>query len=170
MDTVTLVIAVVGLVLSVASLTWQVSTFLLSGARVRCELRHVGVAPGRTWASVPPRNPLRLPPELTEQGFTDERLAVIARNVGRLPVSVERYALMFGAGINFGSVRPESHEPQLPHRLEPGEQATWMLSLAEARDIVSHARKGPQRAWMTVELGNGKTVRTRETAVIEPLS
>ncbi len=40
MAVATLVIAVLGLVLSVASLTWQAATFVLSGSRVRADLKH----------------------------------------------------------------------------------------------------------------------------------
>ena len=81
MDEVTLVFAVLGLVLAVASLVWQFASFQLSGPRVRVRLREglrdlQGVLIG--------------PPAMYPNAVGEHVLAVEVVNSGRLPATVRR--------------------------------------------------------------------------------
>jgi hypothetical protein len=57
--------------------------------------------------------------------------------------------------------------PELPHRLEAQSSETWFLPADMVRRAVvasAAIQRGsdPADVWMEVELGNGKTVRTKE--------
>jgi hypothetical protein len=52
-------------------------------------------------------------------------------------------------------------------RLEPGAKKTWHEKLAAIQKIVD--TKGESQAvWMTVELGTGKVLRTKQTTLVAP--
>jgi hypothetical protein len=94
---VTLIIAVVGLALAVASLTWQAVTFVLSGSRVKVELHHGAHDGAGNLISGPPlAQALR---QAAEQGFVHEVIGAKVRNVGRVAVTVERIEAVLASGI-----------------------------------------------------------------------
>ncbi len=160
----TLIIAVLGLVLSVASLTWQAATFVLSGSRVRADLRH-GARNATTAVSGPPGSQqLQF---LAAQGFTEEVIGIEVRNVGRLAASIESVAATLAGGVQFTQLR-DSGGPPLPHTLEPQSAAKWFLPAVPVRAAVavsSQTLKGadPCKVWMEVTLGTGKLVRSRRS-------
>ncbi|MBV9098822.1 MAG: hypothetical protein JO079_12275 [Frankiaceae bacterium] len=160
MGTTALVVALVGLALSVASLTWQAATFFLSGYRVRVELL-LG-ARGMGGVATGPVSSAQFLDHLASQGMTQPVLAVRAINVGRLPVTVTGCSVVSNTDVGF-------YEPDgitnLPHRLEPGSNETWYVTLAGARaafnvwDSTMNTRT--TRIAGRVELATGKRVESR---------
>jgi hypothetical protein len=161
----TLAIAVLSLVLSVASLTWQAATFVLSGSRVRAELKH-GARNASTVVTGAPGSQDFL--SLAGQGLTDEVIGIEVRNVGRLAASIQSVSAALASGLKVTPVR-ELVGPTLPHTLEPQSAASWFLPAAPIRDVVAFSSKGrlkqpdPNKVWMEVTLGTGKVVRSKQS-------
>ncbi len=101
-----------------------------------------------------------------ERGFIEEVLIVDVRNVGRMSVSVESVSANTQDGWGFARLA-DPENPTLPHRLEPGTKETWHEILAPLQRIVDTDGKRRQ-AWMTVELGTGKVLRTKQTTLVVP--
>ncbi len=92
LEIVTLVIAVLGVVLTAGSLAWKGATFVLSGSQVHLTLRRgaLGYVNGRLARAKGPLDPSESEVDtLREQGFTREVVVVEVRDRGRLAVSVE---------------------------------------------------------------------------------
>jgi hypothetical protein len=167
MSQTALIVAIVGLVLSVASLTWQTAMFVMSGSRVRASLLHGARGPGGV-ASGPPGK-VRFE-QLVAQGFTQEVIGIQTRNVGRLAVQIVGVAAVLQSGVRVTQL-PGTVGPELPHRLEAQSTGTWFLPAAPVRAAVKATSgigngKDPCKCWMVAELGNGKTVATRERALL----
>jgi hypothetical protein len=166
-DVVTLAVAVVGAVLGAASLAWQAATFALSGSRVRVRMHRGAISSdGSRRISAPLEVSDDTWAAMQAQGFTRDVLIVEARNVGRMPVSVERTAIAADSGFGFEWAGDPTN-PALPHRLEPGAKASWHTPL-EAMWGVARVTGRVHRVWMTVELGNGKVLKTKESINIAP--
>jgi hypothetical protein len=122
-DTVTTVIAAVGLVLAVLSFGWQAWSFIVSGSRVTVTLR-AGMSDGSKVASLataPSPEALQM---LVAQGLTKPVYSVHVHNRGRGPTSVRAVELVFSDG---GAITHTGLEPSLPHRLDGESDATWHL-------------------------------------------
>jgi hypothetical protein len=159
----TLVIAVLGLALSVASLTWQAATFILSGSRVRAELRHG--ARNADVVAVGPLGSQRLS-VLAAQGLTEEVIGIEVRNVGRLAASVDSVEAALEGGMKFAMLQ-STIGPPLSHRLEPQSSASWSMPAAPIRAAVGASaevlkRPNPCKVWMEVTVA-GKVVRSRQS-------
>ncbi|SRR6266567_2577895 len=159
----TLIIAVLGLVLSVASLTWQAATFVLSGSRVRADLKHGAANAGGVVHGPPGSQPLA---SLAAQGFTEEVIGVQVRNEGRLATTIDKVeaSLANGLKVNLFGALPG---PSLPHRLEPQSSAVWFMPAAPVRAAVAASaqvlkRADPCQVWMEVEVV-GRVVKTRQS-------
>ncbi len=158
-----LVVAILGLALAIASLTWQAATFVLTGGRVRCELHEGAIGPHRVFIHQPVRRNEMVGAareEWQRQGLTEGRLFVIARNIGRTAVTVTGYSASSGPTARYGTMRPLTGEPALPYRLEPGAEAMWSLPTEEVREFAA-AAQGGMNVRMSVDLGNGKRVDSR---------
>lgn len=169
LDILTLVVAIVGVVLAAVSLAWQAAVFLLSGSRVRVALRRGAIrrSPSGTVRMSGPLQPTASDYEaMRSQGFADEVLIVEVRNLGRMAVSVEDVSAATTDGWGFARLA-DPENPKLPHRLEPHSMEAWHVELAPLQSLVNLDGKQRQ-AWMTVELGTGKSLRTREATVIVP--
>lgn len=131
MDVVTLVIAVLGLVLSVASLCWQVAQHRLSGPRVRAELLWGGMAHDRV-VTGPLRGSLEA---FSHAGVTTAIIAVKGRNHGRLPIDVTDFTVEIegGGGYSLAGWRPN---PPLPHRLEAGSEVAFYVPMGQIETAV----------------------------------
>jgi hypothetical protein len=169
-DIVTLVVAIIGVVLALASLVWQAATFVLSGSRVKVEL-HRGMtrrqpAQGIARALGPPEPTPSELGGLRAQGFEDEVAGVDVRNVGRLAVSVEEVTLFADDGWGF-AVLADPENQTLPHRLEPGAAATWHIPIEGLQRLVESDGKTRSLS-MHVKLGTGQTVRTKEQSRLVP--
>ena len=132
MDVVTLVIAVVGLVLSVASLCWQVAQHRLSGPRVRAELLWGGIAHDRA-VTGPIKGTLEV---FRHAGVDTPVIAVKGRNHGRLPIDVTGFTVEMDGGGGY-SLPGWRFNPSLPHRLESGSEVTFYLPLEDVERAVT---------------------------------
>jgi hypothetical protein len=169
METANFVIALVGLVAAVFSLAWQTVTFFLSGIRLQCEMLQGAINPGRQYTTRPiVDGRLRSNSQAAAQGFVQDALFVTVYNTGRLPFSVKGWNLVLEGGVRTGLLN-NPLGPNLPHRLDVGEEATWAMHLSQARDVAVmwRAQQGnaPEiRAWMEVQVGNGKTYKSKQVA------
>jgi len=154
---VTLVIAVLGLVVSVVALTWQVVQHRLTGSRVRVEL--LAGALGKGGAGTGPIEAFDQE-MLARQGLHQPIIAVRALNVGRLPVDVTGWDVKTGDG--FGYTLPGwGPNPSLPYRLEPGAQVTFFCPMADVLAMVAAKEaigKDDRHLQAAVALGTGETV------------
>jgi hypothetical protein len=156
----TLVIPVLGLVQSVASLTWQAATFVLSGSRVRADLKH-GAANAAGFLTGAPG----VYRSVDDQGLGDEVIGVKVRNVGRLAASVDSIEVAMAGGMRM-QMPSEVMGQSLPHRLEPQSSASWFVPAEPIQRVIRAnaqvlKRSDPCEVWIEVEVV-GKTVRTRQ--------
>lgn len=164
------VFSAVALALSGAAFGWQILSWFMTGGRVKVELRIgasnasgiVSSAPhelGRGWYD-----------RFANQGYTRPVVVANVHNAGRLPVYVNSWGIK-NDKVSFRPVA-DSEGPDLPHKLEPGQEATWTMSLeaiesmAKTRHIVS-AR---DRINAFVRLGTGKEILSRNTTTSAVLS
>jgi hypothetical protein len=163
-DTTTLVIAVVGLALAATSLAWQAATFALTGSRVRAEILRGGIGRGALVTYPPDKWTETSVAALVREGFTNEVVAVEVRNVGRLPVSVQKITAYLANGIGFS---PFETQPPLPFRLEAGSSERWWIEAAQVRAAIAASKDaGIQRSdrskvHIAVGLATGKVVKTK---------
>lgn len=151
MTVVTLVIAVLGLVLSVVSLGWQVAQHLLSGPRVRVELLWGGMGVDRV-VTGPVRGSLDA---FRHAGVSDPIFAVKGRNRGRLPIDVTGFTVeMEGAGGY--SLAAWARNPSLPYRLDSGSEVSFYVPLTDvttAIDVLGKRFRGRLRARLDLASG-----------------
>jgi hypothetical protein len=161
-------LSIIALVMSALSLGWQAATFVLTGGRVKVELR-IGAMHAGSWGMIhAPVDALEhtWSDVQAEQGYVDRVIVVLVRNVGRLPVSVMEWSVM--AEPTGASFRPVGHSigPDLPYRLDPGTTETWAVRLSEivapieATKTAFRVPEGTMRLRGQVGLGNGKSVTT----------
>jgi len=164
--TATLVVAIVGLVLSVAGLVWQAASFHLTGPRVRVELQVGLLLPGGS-ARVPVsaiwRDSLR---HVQQQQGGQPIVGFVIRNIGRGPTTITSYTAKADNGMGYGlTSAPPGTEP-LPHRIEAHSMAFYyidMLGVAAAAAAYGSVKDMPRRFHAQVELGSGKTVTSAQT-------
>jgi hypothetical protein len=160
--TTTLVIAVIGLVLAVASIVWQAAAFRLSGARVKVQLREGALGHGYVATGPPGTQPMSA---LARQGFDTEILAVLVRNKSRMPITVERVQARFETGMAIGHT-VQVGQTTLPHRLEGGASDTWFVDMGTIRRVIpvlktpKHEHRSGMKVRMEVELGDGTIKKT----------
>jgi hypothetical protein len=169
MDTTTLVIAVVGLVLSVASLVWQAASFRLSGPRVKVHLREgfrgplgVMVAPPSVYTDVGRA-------ALVRQGYTEHVLVIEAVNKGRLAATVNNWSLRFGNRAVYENPTDPGN-PALPHRLESYTSATWTAPVENLEALQdAFDDQGDEAATVRADLkmADRRTVTSREAIVVQ---
>lgn len=149
-DTATLVIAVLGLALSVFAVGWQIAGHLLSGSRPKASAI-VAKVNDRAYAHWPMRDGGRWikrgakiqPGQTTMPG--DLQLGVLVHNRGRTPIDVTGVQLRFESGQGYGEFggRGPSNRlfnPERPHTLNAGQQAMWTFDLEGVADFVRRAR------------------------------
>ncbi|MGW6523751.1 hypothetical protein [Streptomyces sp. NPDC054962] len=169
------VVAALSLAVSVVSLSWQVVSHFLSGARVRCEL---------SIAIHDDENPIpSIVSEVVDRSTTDlqriqgadfetyvhDAFSVVVRNTGREPVSV---------GVPYISDRRRSYWGGAPARvravdfamagsicrLEPGEAKTWLLPMWEIINKMRATHPGEALSCRAVVLlGTGRWVKGKRT-------
>ena len=136
------VLSLVAIVLSGASLAWQIITWQRTGAVVQV-LSYRVFDKGREGSS---RTSYRL---------------VVARNVGRSPMTVN----WVGAETKFGrSVDAQTDHPDaspIPHRLEPGSDARWYLSDVKVNIFteINFPGSPSEDLFAVVELADGRRIR-----------
>jgi hypothetical protein len=130
---ITLTIAVFGLALAVASLTWQAVTFVLSDSRVKVELHHgAHDGAGNLISGAPLAQALR---QAAEQGFVHEVIRARVRNVGHMAVTVERMEAVLANGIKLSHPQGQLG-PSRPYRLEAQSSESWFMPMQPVRQAV----------------------------------
>jgi hypothetical protein len=148
-----LIVAIIGLLLAVASLIWQAYTFSRSGIRVMLKV-------GTGFAAY--ENPRQVGPPL---------LTTTAINVGRFGTSVTSWGIRFPGGLSLARMPNEDPPWAAPPpgaRLEGGEALEFYWPLYElAASIRSDPRLDPNQARVFVNLAIGKTVLSKRLTHLE---
>lgn len=155
----TLAVAIVGVVLSTASLVWQFADYLLSGPRIRVQLLH-GVADDdlssvKSWSldSVPSN-------DIVDARLADptrELAVVVIRNIGRSSVYI------VSVGLAAGSTGPLRYDTTTAGfdtdrvRLEPGDRYVSQADLWPLIDELRSARPEPTLAVTVSQSWNSVT-------------
>lgn len=159
MAVATLVMAVVGLVISVISLTWQVIQHSLTGSRVRAELLLGGLGFGGVVTG-----PFDMDRSvLASQGVSEWVVAIQMRNRGRMPVDVGSFEVEFESGGAYNRAGWYVN-PNLPYRLEPGSSQSFYVPLADVEKALEVMNRG-RMVRGRVGLGDGRTVYTARVTV-----
>jgi hypothetical protein len=180
---VALVVSIVGALLASASLGWNVTTFLRSGARVKVTLSVRGIGPRQSSSSISIKD-WRSDNAWRNRPF--QHLEVRATNGGRSPTWVEGVGLVcakMSIGFNVAvkgddSSRGEEFEramqglwgPHLPYKLDAGQSVTWALAVPLASvfwEVADATDRDGVRG--QVELGKGDKLRSREEARVRLL-
>jgi hypothetical protein len=148
LDYLTLAVAIFGAVTGAVALGVQIVSFLLSGPRVKVSAS----------ANLHTGNGLWF-------------LGISAANVGRSPVTIQGVGLKLEGDkhIPVGGFLPAYHGPDLPHRLEPGAEASWLV---QPEPPLATARKEGERGVVRVyaNLATGKRVVSRDTQDLNVLA
>ena len=165
-STAALIVSAVSLLIAGLSLGWQVAQWLLSAARARATLLYGAIGSGGVYVEQVGRKGQRYDlPALRSQGASGpEVLGVKVTNHGRASLVVENVSVKAkGGGMSLTPIG-DRIGPELPHRIEPGANATWYTPMDGARALVSSSREVLHHSitgvYMTAELGTGKTVKT----------
>ncbi len=145
MEVTTLVIAIIGAITGLGSLAWQVVTWGQSGPVVAVTARqsfptygdHVG----------------------------DPHMSVTASNTGRSPVTVKGWGLRMPDGQTMVMPCNLSWSASLPHRLEPGADASWYMPTAEVQKFCAEHGIRHQDMTAFVNLADGGTINARECGI-----
>ena len=189
-STVALVLGVFGSLLAVASLSWQIATFKMSGSRIKVKLKIAGLGPTGVLTGLVDSNWCVNLQRYAALGYTP-CLAIEARNVGRLGVDIIRCKALFSNGVGYDPGHPAN--PPSDYRLEHGQTKSWFVDIAPIQSVVDtapqHYRKDPkavlrrvlfdgftppdipdgaQRIKLSLELGTGKIKKTRERFFLVP--
>ncbi len=140
-----IVISIVALVVSAASLTWQVVSWKRSGPVVRVTANQ----------SLP----------IFDHGPGDAHVAVTARNSGRAPVTVTGWGLRFPDGQTFVVMHELPWSTPLHHRLDAGAEGSWMVSTQEVKRECAARGVRHQDLTAFVRLGNGRTADARQRGI-----
>jgi hypothetical protein len=108
-----LILAIIGIVLSVASLGWQAWTWSRSGP-------HVVVTAANTW-----------PVYAGQLGAW--HVSVTATNNGRAPITIDGWGFELPDKSDFIEMRPPAWATTLPYRLEPHSHASWMMEVDDLK-------------------------------------
>lgn len=140
MQAASLLVAVLGVVMAAASLTWQAASFVLTGGRPKIDLKPGALAAdGGSMVLVEPR---QFTPDwfknTASQGFGRPIVAIEVRNVGRLPITVNRWHLATRVGVTLMPIA-DSIGPDLPHQINVGQSATWAVGLQEVKGVADTA-------------------------------
>lgn len=156
------IIAVLGLVLALISLGWQVTVFYWSGSRVRLQTKLGFFIAAEVSEPVFPGDQLLA--EIAKVKLEDLRKlapTVTVHNRGRLGVTVQSCTWYTPAASM--NTRGGALGDMLPHRLEPHARLIAALQQANVTALFQASGSVPADGWWiiwpVIELGNGKTVR-----------
>lgn len=165
MATTALVLAIIGVVLSLLSLGWQILSHVLTGPRLRVtvKLGLAGSGGSITWA--PGRRPDRASLERhIGEGYNRPVVHVAVRNVGRMPATV--HVIRFDQQVlNYRPIRDIAAGPQLPVRVDTHDSLEWLVDAAAIATFIEAGRdvlEAPEAVATVIETGTGEQVRARE--------
>ena len=162
-DTIALVVAIVGLVLAVASLVWNFAVFRLSGPRIKVYLQFGARGPGGIATRRGPRQPDW--GQLSNQGLDEPLVGVEVVNVGRAAIDVQRCNCRLSKeGYAYFDHRLPVNRP-FPFRLEAHASESWWVPLGPVIGlgvVVARGQGSKERitARMEVETTGRRPVRT----------
>jgi len=155
------VLAVLGFGVGVSSLTWQVYTFLMQGARPKLTPvigLHYGSGLVTNDATRDVRQSIRSAAEQLPPGALIIGVKIV--NAGRAPFHVAGWALRSDpAGTSFVPVDNPIGCPAVPHDVPPGAETIFFTGLDNVRGLTSISERidgRPQRLVVTVTSG-GRT-------------
>ncbi len=164
-DYINLGIALAGLLLALGALGWQAMTWLLSGPRVTVDMQIGGVGPGGLLLGPPGSDPIKWMGQFPPGAFTDPVVVAQVSNKGRMPVSIASVSAVFDLGVELKDLNNTfPSNPELPHRLEPYSDMTYLLpgvQVSAAASATASALGGRHDVGLLVQLGGGKQVRTK---------
>ena len=111
----TLALAIIGVVLSMASLAWQAFIWRHNGPVLRVTSAY----------SIPVFN---------DSDLGEDHISVTVTNAGRAPTTVTGWGIDMGGQKNMQVVRPVPFSAPLPHRLEGGAEVTFFVAVQPLRD------------------------------------
>jgi hypothetical protein len=142
-------IAVLGLVLAVASLVWQIITWRLTGSVVKIDLAYAFTVGGTMESTA--------------------CFSITARNLGRLAVAIDSWGLKLppeGATMVTPNPRPWQGPP-VPVTLEAGHSVTWYMVRDEIiGELRAHFAPGVQVRGM-VRTGTGEMIVSKRAIAVE---
>jgi hypothetical protein len=148
---VTLIIAIAGVVLSIGSLCWQAYTFVLSGGRIRIEVKIGGFGDhGFVQLMENADLPVSLP-SLKQAGFEPIVVATIF-NTGRMSIVIQQCSWATKDKALTSSPIGKWPATQLPCRLEPHDRC---VCIVELKNIIGWITD-EEGIWPIVELGSGQ--------------
>lgn len=139
------VLSITAIVLSGASLSWQILTWRQSGAVVTVTARTA------------------MPTYGAEVG--DPHLQITAANKGRSPVTVNSLGLKLPDGRHLAIMEWAPWSASIPHRLEPGADASWYVLTKAITESSTHNGIRYQDLIAYVSLGDGRTVDARDPGI-----
>lgn len=145
MQIASFVLAIFAVMLSCASLSWQIISWRRTGPRVIVTASQ----------SLP----------MYDQGPGEWMVAVTARNRGRSATTVTNWSLEFPDGGNLVMRRQMQWTPSLPHRLEAHSEATWFIETDAVK--VECAQRGVQYTDLraVVNLASGDKVKAKNRGI-----
>ena len=165
------VLACIALVISLASVGWQVVTFVGSGSRVTARLKLGLYDAAMTMAIVLPltKTAFTDSKSVIDRGYSTRCLVVEVSNIGRIGVDVIRCRAKLTNGAILDPLSSVPANPKPNTRLEPGQTQIWYIPLSPLQGVVdvAHAGRMPnsspvQKAWGLIELGTNKEIRTKD--------
>lgn len=169
---IALVVSIIGTLLALAALAWNMTVFVRSGPRIQASMamgaREVGktLEDGsatttltiRTWSSSPN---LRM--------RSNQHFAVTATNSGRAAIWVDAIGVCSAdSSVNYNmSIDSHSHAPgfgpTLPFKLDAGQTERWTIPISAARVLATSVAE-TDCIHGEITLGNGTVRRTKEGA------
>ena len=141
------VLAIIAILLSLASLAWQVVSWRRSGAVV----------------SVTATQTLPLYGNRNQPG--DWHVDVTARNSGRSPITVNSWGLRMPNGQTMVMPGNLSWSASLPHRPEPGANASWFIATEDVKRTCAEHGVRYQDLVAYVKLADGRTINAGERGI-----
>jgi hypothetical protein len=160
LEAATLVIAVLALLASVISLTWQVVEWKLNGSVVKVELL-AGAAGQGGVAAGSVKN--FSPSSLSREGFVEMLFIVRARNVGRSAVDITHWSVASPKGFALALTAYRLNR-NLPYRLESGSKVDFHVPMQDVFRLVAavSAVAGPRKKVRgVITLATGRERRSR---------
>jgi len=113
-DVITLVVAIAGLALGLASVVWQAAQWRPTGPRTQVEMLFGAMGPcGLLMAPEP-----KMLTQFFKRGFTSVVFVALVRNKGRTPIAIEKVCASLDDGVTFFETDTPRGTDPLPHKLE----------------------------------------------------
>ena len=143
----TLTLAIIGTVLGILNLFWNMRTWRLSGPVVAVTVNNAFPTYGRD--------------------IGEHHVGINAANTGRAPVTVAGMGIELPSRENMLIIEPTAFSTPLPHRLEPGSSADFYILADQVRKIARERGYSPGQLRPWVSLADGSKVFAGQGPLIE---